>query len=205
MTYAKKTVGQRIGLWLTVATLIAAGLVPAAAQEPRKFIMHGAPKLVAALQFEDGDGHSRSLADFRGKVALLNIWATWCIPCRKEMPTLDRLQSTLGGSSFEVVALSIDRGGMDVVRKFFTEIGVRNLTMYLDTSGKASRELGAVGLPTTLLIDREGQEIGRLIGPAEWDGPEMVAFIKCAISRNEAAHTSTDSKFAATPPCGGQP
>lgn len=196
---------QRIGLWLMVAALIATTLAPTAAQEPKKFIMHSAPKPIGAIQFEDDQGRSRSLAAFRGKALLLNIWATWCVPCRKEMPALDRLQGALGGSNFEVVALSIDRGGMDVVRKFFAEIGIHNLAMYLDTSGKASRELGVVGLPTTLLIDRDGKEIGRLIGPAEWNAPEMVEFIKCAISRNDAAHTSTDSKSAAPPPCGGQP
>lgn len=201
MTYAKETVGQCIGLWLTVATLIATGLAPAAAQEPRKFIMHEAPKLVAALQFKDGDGHSRSLADFRGKVVLLNIWATWCVPCRKEMPALDRLQTTLGGNDFEVVPLSIDRGGMDVVRKFYAEVGIQKLGMYRDNSGSATREFGAVGIPTTLLIDREGREIGRLIGPAEWDSAEVVEFLRCMISRDDAVQSRKEANLAATPPC----
>src|SRR5262249_34528033 len=128
-----------------------------------------------------------TLADFKGKVVLLNIWATWCGPCRKEMPALDRLQAALAGPDFEVVALSIDRGGMDAVRKFFADIGIRNLAMYLDSSGQALRTLSALGLPTTLLIDREGREIGRLIGPAEWDSPEMVEFVRCVVARSDAA------------------
>ncbi len=134
----------------------------------------------------------------RGKVVLLNIWATWCTPCRKEMPTLDRLQTALGGTDFEVVALSIDRR-MDAVRKFFAEIGIQKLAMYLDSSAKATRQLGAVGLPTTLLIDREGREIARLIGPAEWDSPDIAAFIGCVI---DAAHSSNESESSATSRCG---
>jgi thiol-disulfide isomerase/thioredoxin len=172
----------------------------AAAQEvSKKFIMHPAPKTVTAIQFEDSQEHSRSLADFRGKVVLLNIWATWCVPCRKEMPALDRLQSTLGDEDFIVVPLSIDRGGMDVVRKFYAEVGIKKLGMYRDKSGNATRKLGAVGIPTTLLIDREGREIGRLVGPAEWDSPEMVEFVRCVISGGTASQTSKETKQAATP------
>src|SRR3546814_2217971 len=106
---------------------------------------------------------------------LLNIWATWCGPCREEMPTLDRLQARLGGPDFEVVALSIDRAGIAVVSEFYDEIRVQHLAEYIDESAKAAGQLNAVGLPTTLLIDREGQEIGRQVGPAEWDAHEWWA------------------------------
>ena len=204
MTPAKKSMTHRVGSWLAAAGLMTMIPTIAAAQESsKKFILHEAPKPIAAIRFEDGQGQARSLSDFRGKVVLLNIWATWCVPCRKEMPALDRLQATLGGPHFEIVALSIDRGGMDVVRKFFAEVGVRNLAMYLDTSGKASRELGAVGLPTTLLVDRQGREIGRLIGPAEWDAPEMIEFVRCIISRDDPAQSRKESKPSATPSCNG--
>lgn len=141
------------------------------------------PRPLPAVDFIDGDGRATTLAVFHGKVVLLNIWATWCVPCREEMPTLDRLQAELGGADFEVVALSIDRMGLDVVRDFYDEIGIKHLAMYLDSSGKASRELGAVGLPTTLLVDHEGRELGRLVGPAEWDSPEVVAFIRRHLER----------------------
>lgn len=153
---------------------------------PRNFLMRDAPVAVPALEFADGEGHPRALADFRGKVVLLNIWATWCLPCRKEMPTLDRLQAALGGGDFEVVALSIDRRGVDAVKKFFTEIGVQHLAIYVDSSREANSALGILGLPATLLIDRRGLELGRISGPAEWDAPETVAFLKSIIARKES-------------------
>lgn len=201
MTSAKRFIAK-MSFRLTAAGLIAASLSIAAAQEPgRNFIIHEAAKTVAEIQFEDADGRSRSLNDFRGKIVLLNIWATWCAPCRKEMPTLDRLQTALGGDDFEVVALSIDRR-MDAVRKFFAEIGIQKLATYLDSSAKATRQLGAVGLPTTLLIDREGREIARLIGPAEWDSPDIAAFIGCVIAGDNAARSSNESESTATSRCG---
>jgi len=201
MMSAKRSIAK-MSFRLTAAGLIAASLSIAAAQEPsQNFIIHEAPKTVAAIQFEDADGRSRSLNDFRGKIVLLNIWATWCTPCRKEMPTLDRLQAALGGIDFEVVALSIDRR-MDAVRKFFAEVGIQRLAMYLDSSAKATRQLGAVGLPTTLLIDRGGREIARLIGPAEWDSPEIATFISCVIAGGDAAHSSNESEPTATSRCG---
>lgn len=155
-----------------------------AAEAPKKFLVHETPATVPALEFADGDGRTRTLADFKGKTVLLNIWATWCASCREEMPTLDRLQAELGGVNFEVVALSIDRAGPDAVRQFYGELGIKNLALYIDESGKANRKLGLIGLPTTLLIDRDGREIARLIGPAEWDAPEMVAFIGSRLTQN---------------------
>jgi len=158
--------------------------VPAAAAQkpPANFIVHSAPKQVADIPFADEQGRARSLAEFRGKTVLLNIWATWCGPCRREMPALDRLQARLGGERFQVVALSIDRGGPGAIEKFYAETSVRNLALFVDTSGRAGSSLGLVGLPGTLLIDPEGREVGRLIGPAEWDSPEMVAFLETQIS-----------------------
>jgi thiol-disulfide isomerase/thioredoxin len=188
MMSALKRIVQRAGLRLAGVCLAVVAAQFAAAQEPpRNFVLHEALKPVPMLRFETGEGQPRSLSDFRGKVVLLNIWATWCGPCRREMPALDRLQATLGGDDFEVVALSIDRAGVDVVRKFYAEVGVRNLAIYIDTGGKALRELGAVGLPMTLVIDRKGREIGRLAGPAEWDAPEIVAFLRRVMSQQTGA------------------
>jgi thiol-disulfide isomerase/thioredoxin len=133
---------------------------------------------VAAITFNDVQGRSRSLADFKGKVFLLNFWATWCVPCRREMSALDRLQTALGGPDFEVVPLSIDRKGVETVGKFYAETGIRDLAMYIDVSGKSAREIGTVGLPMTLLVDRTGYEIGRIIGPVEWDAPEIAQFLR---------------------------
>lgn len=155
---------------------------------PRNFILHDVPKKLPLIRFRNGVGRSQTLADFQGKVVLLNIWATWCGPCRREMPTLDRLQGELGGSHFEVVALSIDRGGPDVVRKFFKEIGVRNLALYNDSSSRVSTALKILGLPATLLVGGQGRELGRLIGPAEWNTQEMVAFFKSIITKQKTTH-----------------
>lgn len=136
-----------------------------------------------SVVFTDGDGQAVNLASFGGKVVLLNLWATWCAPCRKEMPALDRLQAQLGGADFQVVTLSIDTGGARAVRAFYQEISVQHLPVFVDLSGTALRRLNAPGLPTTLLFDRNGQEIGRFVGPAEWDSPHIVEIIKNAISQ----------------------
>jgi thiol-disulfide isomerase/thioredoxin len=200
MTSALGLHTDRFAAWIAAALVISTTSQFALGQEPPKnFIMHDAPEPIAALKFDDAEGRSRSLADFKGKVVLLNFWATWCVPCRKEMPALDHLQATLGGPDFEVVALSIDRSGMDVVRKFFADVGVRNLTIYLDPAGKAMRALNTVGLPATLLIGRDGLEIGRLIGPAEWDSAEAIAFVRSLISESGTAKLENDSTPAAPP------
>jgi thiol-disulfide isomerase/thioredoxin len=159
---------------------------------PKTFILHEAPKPIASIAFEDGQGRPRSLAEFRGKVVLLNIWATWCGPCRREMPSLDRLQGLLGGSDFEVVALSIDRAGLGPVRKFYADVGIRNLAIYIDSSGRATRELATVGVPATLLIDRDGRELGRLVGPAEWDEPDIVQLLKRVIAQKTGSVAPTN-------------
>lgn len=169
--------------FLLLGTLLPILESAGAAAVPQGFVVHDASRPLPDIGFRDADGRTLRLADFRGKVVLLNIWATWCGPCRREMPTLDRLQAALGGADFQIVALSIDRKGVDVVRKFYAEIGIRLLAIHIDSSGKAARQLGVVGLPTTLLIDRAGHEMGRLVGPAEWDAPDMVAFIRQRIDR----------------------
>jgi len=185
-----------------------------AGEAPGGFAMHDEPRPVQEVTFVDGDARDLSLADFKGKVVLLNIWATWCAPCRHEMPTLDRLQAELGGPDFEVVALSIDRKGTSAVTAFYEEIGIEALQLYIDQSAAAQRALHVLGIPTTLLLDRNGQELGRLAGPAEWDSPEMVEFLRGLIDRTTgaghddrlspewfAAPTSTDisEQHASTP------
>jgi len=139
--------------------------------------IHGAP-----IKFQDAEGKERTLADWRGKVVLLNLWATWCLPCRKEMPSLDRLQKQLGSDKFEVVALSVDRKGLDASRKFLDETKVERLGLYVDASARAISELRVVGLPATLLLDAQGREIGRLLGPAEWDSEDAKRLILSAVS-----------------------
>ncbi|HXG77986.1 MAG TPA: TlpA disulfide reductase family protein [Methyloceanibacter sp.] len=143
------------------------------------------------FSFAGAGGSPKSLADFKGKVVLLNIWATWCLPCREEMPALDRLQTKLGGKDFEVVAINIDKGGAEKAETFLKETGVTRLALYTDPSGKLFATLKAVGMPTTLVVDREGREIARLAGPADWASPEAVAVIEAAIkssSKTSAAN-----------------
>jgi thiol-disulfide isomerase/thioredoxin len=152
------------------------------AGERSGFALHPEPRQLPSFGFKDAMGRSLTLADFRGKVVLLNLWATWCPPCRKEMPTLDRLQARLGGPDFEVVALSVDQGGPAVVKAFFDQIDARALTLYIDESTEVLSALGILGVPATLLIDREGREVGRMSGPAEWDSPEMVRLIETQIA-----------------------
>ncbi|RXH00936.1 TlpA family protein disulfide reductase [Bradyrhizobium zhanjiangense] len=180
----------RIQSAITVAIALAAATQLAVAQEPaKKVVLHNSPRPVAAVQFSDEEGRPRSLADFKGKVVVLNLWATWCVPCRKEMPALDRLQAALGGAELEVVPLSVDRGGHEAVRKFYSEVTIRNLAVYTDPSGQALHAVGAIGLPTTLIIDRAGQEVGRALGPAEWDSPEIADTLR-------AVMTNTGDRFA---------
>lgn len=136
------------------------------------------PGAISEFAFEDSDGSVLSLAEFRGKAILLNVWATWCPPCREEMPALDRLQAKLGGPDFQVLPLSIDRNGLDAVRPFFTEIGIENLNIYVDQPAAAMKAFGVLGLPTTLLIDSSGRELRRWAGPKEWDSPEVIAEIR---------------------------
>jgi thiol-disulfide isomerase/thioredoxin len=179
-----------------VAPMLLAIAMPAPlgqARAPEGFIVHASPRSVPPIAFKNLQGDPMSLADFRGRLVLLNIWATWCAPCRREMPTLDSLQAVLGGPDFEVVALSADRQGRRVVAPFYHELGLWQLGIYLDPSGEAPRALNALGIPTTLLIDREGREIGRLLGPAEWDSPAMVAFLRGYVERWRPRLPSTTS------------
>jgi thiol-disulfide isomerase/thioredoxin len=121
------------------------------------------------VTFLNEDGVTLTLERFRGKIVLLNLWATWCTPCVAEMPMLDRLQQQLESVGVVVVALSLDRGGPEVVREFFDAHGIEHLGVYVDPTMRAQGDLNVIGLPTTILIDREGDERGRIVGPAEWD------------------------------------
>jgi thiol-disulfide isomerase/thioredoxin len=144
--------------------------------------VHAAPVKIPEFAFEDAAGQRRSLADFRGRYVLLNVWATWCAPCREEMPALARLQAKLGGPQFEVLALSIDSGGAQAVKQFFAEVGVQGLAIYVDRSLQVYSALRVLGVPTTVLLDREGREIARHVGPAEWDGAQAVQSIQRLMS-----------------------
>jgi thiol-disulfide isomerase/thioredoxin len=161
---------------LCVLAALAALIIPLAAAA-FNFAATG-PKPVPALTFFDEGGNEVTLADFAGDVVVLNLWATWCAPCRREMPSLDRLQAALDEDGLTVIALSLDRGDVAKVRAFFEELEIANLAIYQDPQARAGRELGAPGLPTTVVIDRTGQEVGRLLGPAEWDSEDALALLR---------------------------
>lgn len=141
------------------------------------FVFKAAPEAVAEVTFADATGAAKTLKDFRGKTILLNLWATWCAPCRHEMPSLDRLEAELGSDKFEVVALAVDRTGPEAAQKFLDSVNVKALKLYTDTTTRSGSALKAVGMPVTILIDPEGREIGRLTGPAEWDSDAAKALI----------------------------
>jgi thiol-disulfide isomerase/thioredoxin len=165
-----RAVGRVLGL---VALLLVGG--PAAAGIDQ-FTWQN--RLLPEIRFRDAGGNERSLAGFHGRLVLLNLWATWCAPCREEMPSLDRLQASLGGTTFQVVALSLDAGGVDPVRAFYEELGITHLEIFVDDTMDSASGLGAFGIPTTILISPEGFEIGRLVGPAAWDTPEAMDLIR---------------------------
>ena len=146
--------------------------------EMTTFVFKPQREALAEVAFKNSAGDEISLKSWHGRVVLLNLWATWCAPCRKEMPALDRLQKDLGSQQFEVVALAVDRAGADAAAKFLAGIEVRNLGLYVDQTARGATALKAVGMPTTILIDRDGREVGRLTGPAEWDSEDAKRLIK---------------------------
>lgn len=162
-------------------------LSPLVRGEVAAFTLAEVPRRLPALSFRDGDGKALTLADFKGRTVLLNLWATWCVPCRKEMPTLDALQRELGGADFEVLAINLDTRDLEKPKKFLADIGVRSLAFYEDQSLATFEALKAagrvVGLPTTFLIDGQGCELGVLQGPAEWASADALALLRAAIGR----------------------
>ena len=161
-----------------------ARLDPLVHGEVAAFSLAKTPRVAPDIAFKDEGGRGLTLADFRGRTVLLNLWATWCIPCRQEMPALDRLQARLGGADFQVVAVNIDTVRLERPKAFLADAGVTHLPLYADPSARAFQVLRAdrqaTGLPTTLVIDRDGCQLGEVAGPAGWDSPEAVALITAA-------------------------
>ena len=170
-----------IGVFCASLSAVAApALGDLAVADMQNFIVHDQPVPLPDIVLRDKEGKPVSLADLRGTVVLLNFWATWCGPCRREMPTLDALSREMAGRPWRVIAVSVDRGGWKTSRAFLDQLGVADIGLLLDSGSKAMRALGIIGLPTTLLIDGQGREIGRLVGPAEWNSAAALALMKAA-------------------------
>ena len=148
-----------------------AALKEARVGDMTKMVIHKAPRPRLEKQVESRSGAAKQVEDWEGKVVVLNFWATWCPPCRKEMPSLDRLQGAMGNDGFEVVALSMDRASVEKIDNFFMSINVEHLDIFREPSLRIGTEAGVLGMPITLVLDRQGREIARLQGEAEWDGP----------------------------------
>ena len=148
--------------------------------------MATAPLRLPDLTFEDADGKPRKLSDWHGRIVLVNLWATWCVPCRKEMPALESLQTRLGGPDFEVVAVNIDTRDPEKPRNFLKEANLTRLGYFTDQKAKVFQDLKAIGralgMPTSVLVDGEGCEIATLAGPAEWSSDDAIRLIRAAVN-----------------------
>jgi thiol-disulfide isomerase/thioredoxin len=166
---------------------VAARVAPFIKGEVAAFRLADSPEPLAAIAFKDPTGGDTGIAAFAGRTLLVNLWATWCVPCRTEMPTLDRLARELGGDEFAVLAINIDLGNPDRARAFLEEIGVDRLAFYSDSTATVFADLKkrglAFGLPVTLLLDENGCHVGSLNGPAEWDSEDAKALVAAAIGR----------------------
>jgi thiol-disulfide isomerase/thioredoxin len=160
-------------------------LAPLAQGEVAALTMATAPLRLPDLAFEDANGKPRKLSDWRGRTVLLNLWATWCVPCRKEMPALENLQTRLGGPDFEVVAINIDTRDPDKAKNFLKDANLTRLGHFNDQKAKVFQDLKAIGralgMPTSVLVDGQGCEIATIAGPAEWDSDDAVKLITAAV------------------------
>ena len=181
--------------WLFLLILAAAGSTaedkPAELERVRlgEFIPASPPLPAPAVSFVDLTGNTVNLSEFTGKIVLVNLWATWCEPCLREMPSLARMQLRLG-DKITVVAVSEDRGGTKTVEPFIDKLELKSIKTYLDPKSTAERAFKVQGLPTSFLIDRQGRILGRVEGAAEWDSPELLDILKSFLGDEETIKAS---------------
>jgi thiol-disulfide isomerase/thioredoxin len=186
---------SRAVCWLLLLTLSAGGHAaedkPAELERIRlgEFIPASPPLPAPAISFLDFSGNTVSLSEFTGKIVLVNLWATWCEPCLREMPSLARMQLRLG-DKITVVAVSEDRGGAKTVEPFIDKLGLKSIKTYLDPKSTAERAFEVQGLPTSFLIDRQGRILGKVEGAAEWDAPKLLETLKAFLSADEIIKAS---------------
>ena len=155
-----------------------------------EFVPSSQPFTAPAISLADTNGHSVELSELRGNLVLVNLWATWCEPCLREMPSLERLQSRLG-ERIAVLAVSEDRGGNKTVEPFIAKLGLKSVKIYIDPKSEVGHAFGARGLPTSFLIDREGKVLGRVEGAAEWDSPKILGVLEPLLSGNGVVKASS--------------
>jgi len=151
----------------------------------KKLNFHPELRKVSEKTFDAENGTKMTLADYEGQYVLLNFWATWCAPCRKEMPMLSDLQAKFGGDDFQVVTLATGRNALPAMKKFFDEIGVDNLPLHRDPQSAVARDMAVLGLPVTALIDKNGNEIARLTGDADWSSDNAKAILRNVIGATQ--------------------
>jgi thiol-disulfide isomerase/thioredoxin len=167
-------------------------IAPLAHGEVAALTMASKPLKLPDLAFDDADGKPKKLSDWQGKTVLVNLWATWCVPCRKEMPALDRLQTKLKGPNFEVVAVNIDTRDPEKPKNFLKDANLTALGYFTDQKAKVFQDLKsigqALGMPTSVLVDGKGCEIATIAGPAEWDSDDAVKLIRAAVQPQAAGY-----------------
>lgn len=166
------------------AALDAPATAAAEAPEATPIVIHETPRPLPTTVFKDAADADQTLANFAGKVLVVNFWATWCAPCVKEMPTLDALQAKLGGPTFQVLAISQDRAGAGVAKPFADKNEWKNLAFYIEVAGKFARDAKLRGLPTSLIVDKSGQEVGRVEGDLDWDSPVVEKILRDLIAKS---------------------
>ena len=187
-----------LSLLLVLTRVGSAAEDEAGAAEPQRlgeFIPVSPPQPAPPFSFDDPGGNTVSLADFAGRLVVLNLWATWCAPCLREMPSLDRMRARLG-EDVVVLAISEDRGGGKVVEPFIDKLGLKSVKFYLDPKSGAERAFKVRGLPTSFVIDRQGNVLGRVEGAAEWDSPKLLDTLKSILAGDETIKAS----FRKVPP-----
>jgi thiol-disulfide isomerase/thioredoxin len=148
----------------------------------RKLNFHSPPVTTSDVAFTGEDGSEMTLADFNGKYVVLNFWATWCAPCRVEMPHLSALQTAMGGDQIEVVTIATGRNPLPVMQRFFDEIEVDNLPLHTDPRQSLARGMGVLGLPVTVILDPEGFEVARMQGEADWSSENAMAILQALMA-----------------------
>ncbi len=186
----RRAVARLAVVFVYTAAMLAAN--PAVAADPatlaalregdmRKLVVHDTPRPVPEAVFLDADDGAHALEAWRGRHVLLNFWATWCPPCRHEMPGLDRIEAEMGGAEFAVVPVATGRNPLPAIRRFYDEAGLAHLPVLRDPDQSLARQMGVFGLPVTVVLDPEGREIARLTGDAEWDSPEARRWLQALL------------------------